>query len=330
MIPILLGAGAVAAAGAAAGQLATRRVRDRYPAPGRLVDIGGYRLHLECEGEGQPAVVLESGVGDIGITWAGVLPEIAGFTRVCAYDRAGLGWSDASRRPRTAAVMVEELRALLSGAGVAPPYVLVAQSFGALPATLLASTHRDVVAGMVLVDPAHPDQIERAPQAVRDAYRRMARMIGPMFTLPRALAASGVYALRPGMVPMMGGGPIPEAVGEERYRALLARGAGGFRTLTAEMEHLEESRAQVRAAMGPLGDLPLVVLSAGEEAPLPVPEEARQANAVVWRELHRELAALSSRGRVEVVDGSGHMIHHERPEVVVGAIREVVEAARGG
>jgi pimeloyl-ACP methyl ester carboxylesterase len=149
-----------------------------------------------------------------------------------------------------------------------------------------------------------------------------------MFAIPRALAAAGVFALRPSLVPMAGG-DLPPEVGLDRFRALGALG-GGLPAVTATMRHMDESRAQVREARTGLGDLPLVVLTAGEEQVLPdsIPEEDRRANAELWRELHRELAAESTAGRVEVVEGSGHMIHHQRPEVVVVAIREVVEAAR--
>jgi pimeloyl-ACP methyl ester carboxylesterase len=139
-------------------------------------------------------------------------------------------------------------------------------------------------------------------------------------------------------VPGLAGGDLPPEVGQDRYRALIALG-GGLKAMTATMKLMDASRAEVRGAREarreavadrPLGDLPLVVLTAGEQAELPggIPPEDQAANAELWRELHRELAAESSAGRLEVVDGSGHMIHHQRPQAVVAAILEVVEAAR--
>jgi pimeloyl-ACP methyl ester carboxylesterase len=329
MIPLLLGVGAVGiGAAAVAGQVARRRLSARYPAPGRMVDIGGYRLHYMCEGHGGPTVILEGGLGDPGISWAAVMPGVAEFTRVCTYDRAGSGWSEPSPGPRTAQAMVDELRKLLSAADIAGPYVLVGQSFGGLVARLFAATHGEEVAGLVLVDPAHEDVVERAPEQVRVLWQRLNRMAGPMFALPRALAATGAFALRPSMVPMVSD-DLPPEVGVDRYRALAAMG-GGLRAMTATIRQMETSQAQMRAARHHLGDLPLVVLSAGEPAELPdsIPEEVRRQNAELVRELHRELAAESSEGRLEVVKGSGHMIHHQRPAAVVAAIREVVEAAR--
>jgi hypothetical protein len=98
---------------------------DAGPPPGQLIDIGGYRLHLQCEGEGHPTAVFEAAMWDAGLTWSLVQPEPSNLTRACVYDRAGLGWSDPSPRPRTADVMVEELRAPLTVAEVASPYALV-------------------------------------------------------------------------------------------------------------------------------------------------------------------------------------------------------------
>ena len=334
MIPLFIGVGLAAAV--AAGQLARRRMAERFPPPGRMVDIGGYRLHLLCQGEGGdrpgPTVVLEGGLGDPGISWAAVMPGVAGVARVCAVDRAGSGWSEESPRPRDVATIVDELRATLEAAGISGPYMLVGQSLGGLVARLVALRHREEVAGMVLVDATPEDYLEQAPESVRVTMERMTKLAGPMFAVPRALAAAGVFALRPSLVP--GANDVPEAVGRDRYRALMALG-GGLKALTATMKLLDASRSQVREARvaageRPFGDLPLVVLSAGKEGEIPggVPEEDQRANTELWRDLHRQMAAESSAGRWELVDGSGHMIHHDRPDAVVATIREVVEAAR--
>ncbi len=332
MLPLILAAGLAALA--AAGQVARRRLAARHRAPGRMVDIGGYRLHLLCEGEGNPGptVVLEGGLGDPGISWAAVMPEVAEVARVCAVDRAGSGWSEESPRPRDVATIVDELRATLTAAGIPGPYVLVGQSLGGLVVRLLALRHPDEVAGMVLVDATPEDYLELAPASVRLTMDRLAKLSGPMFALPRALAAAGVFALRPSLVP--GANDVPEEVGRDRYRALMALG-GGLKAMTATMRLLDVSRAQVREARvaageRPFGDMPLVVLSAGKAGEIPggVPEEDQRANTELWRNLHRQMAAESSVGRWEVVEGSGHMIHHDRPHAVVAAIREVVEAVR--
>jgi len=112
--------------------IANRADADRAPEAGRLVDIGGYRLKVNCIGTGSPTVVLESGLGDMSVEWTRVQPEIAKFTRVCSYDRAGYGGSDAGPLPRTSAQIARELHTLLRNAGEEPPYLLVGHSFGGI------------------------------------------------------------------------------------------------------------------------------------------------------------------------------------------------------
>jgi pimeloyl-ACP methyl ester carboxylesterase len=125
------------------------------PAPGQLVDVGGWRLHLNCTGEAtssQPTVILEGGTGDFSVEWSLVQPKLAAFVRVCSYDRAGSGWSELGPHPRTMHQIVHELHGLLEKAGVRPPYVLVGQSYGGWLVRLYASKYRSEIAGMVLVE----------------------------------------------------------------------------------------------------------------------------------------------------------------------------------
>ena len=147
----------------------------RYPPPGQLVDVGGYRLHLHCIGQGSPTVVLDAGLGAFSLDWGAVQPHIATSTRVCAYDRAGLGWSDPGPTPRSPQQSASELHALLTKGGVEGPYVLVAHSISGKTARLFASQHPDEVAGMVLVDARHEHVDDhRAPArlAADDAEQR--------------------------------------------------------------------------------------------------------------------------------------------------------------
>ncbi|HKO19536.1 MAG TPA: alpha/beta hydrolase, partial [Acidobacteriaceae bacterium] len=134
------------------------------PPPGQLVDVGGYRMHIHCTGQGSPTVILDSGLADSSLSWFKVQPEIARFTRVCSYDRAGLGWSDESRYPRESKVFVEELHTLLRKAGINPPLILVGHSMGGFDVLLYADRYRDEVKGMILVDSAYPDLANRLPK----------------------------------------------------------------------------------------------------------------------------------------------------------------------
>jgi pimeloyl-ACP methyl ester carboxylesterase len=124
----------------------------RYPAPGQLVDVGGERLHIQCVGAGSPTVVLDAGLGGSSLDWSLVQPELGRTTRVCAYDRAGMGWSDPGPQPRTPSQIADELHTLLTNAGISGPYVLVGHSLAGKNVRLFALQHPEQVAGMVLVD----------------------------------------------------------------------------------------------------------------------------------------------------------------------------------
>jgi pimeloyl-ACP methyl ester carboxylesterase len=143
-----------------------------------LYRAAGARLFMDCHGAGPRTVVLDSGLGvDSNATWARVRPAVARFTRVCQYDRAGMGSSPPGPRPRTSQRMVDELRALLRAAGVKPPYVLVGASFGGLNAQLFASEHPGEVAGVVLVDGLHPDLVWGALQRANAVRSPLGRVI---------------------------------------------------------------------------------------------------------------------------------------------------------
>src|SRR5918911_1633905 len=125
---LLGGLALLAGAGLLYQRLAMRRDARRYPPLGRFVDVHGRKMHLICMGQGQPAVVLDSGLSGSALDWSRVQPAVASFTQVCAYDRAGCGWSDPDSRPRTSQHIADDLHTLLQAAGIEPPYVLVAHS----------------------------------------------------------------------------------------------------------------------------------------------------------------------------------------------------------
>jgi pimeloyl-ACP methyl ester carboxylesterase len=304
-----------------AGQVAKARLQAQHPPTGRLVDIGGYRLHLACRGSGSPTVILEAGGGAFGLDWALVQPEIARQARVCVYDRAGLGWSDPSPRPRTAAVMAEELHILLERAGIEGPYVLVGHSLGGLIVRQYALAHPQDVVGMVLVDSASEGQAARFPEAIRASLAGAPRLLRLM-----SLAGdAGLLALFPGALPRSTQLPPDTATAAQ---ALAITSGKMFRTFLAEMT---DTDADPTPRPATLGDIPLVVLRHSRTvAPVrgDVTPEVAQAYEAIWAQMQEELAALSPRGRVVVAEESGHTIELDRPDLVIAAVEEVLAAAR--
>jgi pimeloyl-ACP methyl ester carboxylesterase len=303
----------------------------KYPPPGKMVDLGGYRMHINCQGSkpsaGSPTVVLESGGGEYSLTWDQVQREVAQFARVCAYDRAGLGWSERGPNPRTAPYVAEELGALLAEAGEEPPYVLVGHSMGGLYARYYAYEHPEQVAGMVLEDAQHEEQNQRLPEAVTKGNEQAAQM----YRIPQLMSAIGLLARNPEVYPSQLLWPMAPGT-QETFKALLAMNPQWFATAIEEVSAEEESSAAMRSVQDrSLGDIPLIVISASEFVDAAVlnlsPEEKAQAMAV-FAELQPELAALSSNGKQVVVEGAEHFVHADRPEPVIDAIREVVEAVQ--
>jgi pimeloyl-ACP methyl ester carboxylesterase len=300
--------------------------RPAAPPPlGELVDVGGYRLHLACQGDGGPTVVMEAAIGETGLLWSLVQPAVAQTTRACVYDRAGYGWSDPSPRPRTAAVMVDELRGLLATAEVPGPYVLVGHSFGGLLVRLYAARYPQEVAGLVLVDSAHEDQYRRAPREIQELVPQFEEQARQQYESLKALIVSG--SLDVAMLPVP---PQLPAAAADTFRALVAAGPNHVEALIAEQQAVGAIHAELAAAnITSVGDLPLMVLSHGQPMAMPgLTPEVNQANEQTWQELQAELAKLSSRGRLVVAEDSGHYVQLERPELVIDAIGQVVASCQ--
>lgn len=291
------------------------------PPPGRLVEVDGRRLHLHCVGDGGPTVVFDTGAGAWSIHARPVQERVAreGDLRACAYDRAGLGWSEPAEGPRTSRRMATELHAVLERAGVEPPYVLVGHSLGGYNVRLVAEAHPDEVAGIVLAESAHEEQWERLPEAARAlvpaaaaGYRRTAGAARAGALSPESLSPCALES--------------PEAC---RARAAEMLEAVTWETMAAEMEGAFESASET-AGTGSLGDLPLVVVTArhsfaafvGTGIPLAEADEA-------WMAMQRELAGLSSRSTHVVSEEGDHRILRTDPDAVVTAILEVVDRVRG-
>jgi len=287
-----------------------------------MVDIGGRRIQLDCRGAGSPTVVFEAGLSvDGSLSWSAVQPKIAVHTRACAYSRAGVMWSDPSNAPPGAAQAVRDLRTALANAGERGPFVLVGQSLGGLYSLGFIRDFGAEVAGLVLVDPSHPEQVERVASFMTES-RSMRSRIGV------ALAPFGVLrAAAPVLLPQ-----APHRSARE-MQAIRAFAPKSLRTQLAESDATDASLAEAKGFRD-LGERPLVVLTAmapytaAELRGMKItPEQGLQVQAL-WKHMHEEIAAWSSRGRHLLVADAGHDIQLDRPQVVVDAVLSVVEAVR--
>jgi pimeloyl-ACP methyl ester carboxylesterase len=288
----------------------------RYPAPGQLVDVGGYRMHISCMGAGAPTVVLNSGAGGFSAEWNLVQPELSKTTRVCAYDRAGLGWSEPGPAPRSPAHIADELHTLLTNAGIEGPIVLVAHSAGGKHARLYAQRHPERVAGIVLVD-ARSEYVDDH-QTPQQAAAERAEIVGFQSQIA-TLSRFGVIRLIwswgwPKALPVAG------KLAPETRQLIGILQARSLHQATS-LSETEDGRSNNDALRGAtLGATPLVVLASGQLTHQ-IPN---------WRESQDYQAELSTNSRLIVVEGSDHSIHWDRPALVMDAVRAVIVAARTG
>jgi pimeloyl-ACP methyl ester carboxylesterase len=263
------------------------------PSVETFVDVGGRRLRSLSLGSGTPAVVLEAGMGQTLETWRLVQPEVARWTRVVSYDRAGLGASDPAPVTRTCADLAADLRALLPRLDVHPPVVLVGHSLGGLVVRLYAHRHPEDVAGVVLVDAPNPAYPARALALLPPGSPGECAEVAESRALFRAIAE---------------GTDAPDG---------------------AEAIVWSASLRQALAAAS-LGDTPLVVVSGDRPAPFDpdFPLELAARISALVRSCQRELVGLSTRGAHVVSPLGGHMVHLDQPELVVEAVRSLLDAAR--
>ena len=300
--------------GAAIGyeQLNRYSAASEFPPPGRMVRVDGYDMHLNCTGTGSPVVLLESGMTGLGsMQWYVVQPAVAEVTTVCAYDRAGILWSDRRAQPRTGDRMIEELGALLDAAEVRPPYVMVGHSLGGGLIRMFDEHFPGTAVGFVFIDSGHEDQLTRMPQNPN-------RTMPPPDWLLTAFSVTGL--IRSMSTGTVDGLPMPAA------RAVEALSPYSVFGLYGEMASIEDTTHQLKdtasGAPGSLGSRPVVVLTRTEYDS----DESR----VPWMAMQAELAALSTNSDHRLIAGATHFIHVDNPEAVVEAIRDVVIAARDG
>jgi pimeloyl-ACP methyl ester carboxylesterase len=311
----------LACAGAAYQAIGNFKDARCFPQRGKLVQIGALKLNIECSGTGKPTVVLESAGNTAARGWAKVQPDVAKFTRVCSYDRAGYGWSEPGLQPRSIAQEAEEMKLLLQAAGETGPYILVGHSQGGFNVRAFAHKYPEDVAGVVLVDASHPEWA-KATQAVLSKKAKFQYGMADRLMKTRLGLYLWIGAVQLGVIRMLT--PKEDAVNQEinylRWRPK------AIKAFWEEYGLFDKSTDHIRAS-GDLGDRPLIVLTAGkvDGGIYDNPADAAAAQKVWVDVLQKDLVRLSSRGRQIVVPDSGHMIPMDRPEAVVSAIREIWE-----
>ena len=315
---LVIGTVVLAAIGAAYQAIAIQIDRRAYPPPGQMIDVGGYQLHLNCTGtnmSGSPTVILEQGLGGISSAWVLVQPEIAKATRVCSYDRAGMGWSDVGPEPRDAQHIAEELHTLLHNADIVEPYVLVGWSYGGLYVREFAGQYGDEVAGLVLLDSSSPDQWTSTPEG-QSQFASNAKI----YSLAPTLARLGVMRVQGLLQPASG---LPTPYDEELQASFAA--TKDWDTQSAEFLASLATGSQVREAK--LSDnIPLFVLTATNHGTPPQQEQ-------LWQDWQRDLVSLSTNHVHQIVEGADHASFWRDLEVIKitnAAILQTVEAARSG
>lgn len=317
---VLLVAGVLLSSGYQA--FATGRDLEKYPAPGQLIDVGGYRLHIYCVGEGSPTIVMEAGMSGWSTDWLLVQPEVAEVTRACAYDRAGYGWSDEGPRPQDSQQVATALNRLLAEAGIEGEIILVGHSLGGVFAHYYAREYPEQVVGLVLVDSVHPRQSQIMPEDVRDKYEgNLERLTA--FT--RVFAPTGLLRLAGQTV-----SPIADKLPGEYQDMVRALGyqSKAYRALDAEMAAFRQSQAQVQEA-GPLPEHILLATIRATVVENYPPGFSADTVKPIWDEMQADLSDSATLPPV-VATHSGHYVHVDEPGLVAQTILDVVNRVREG
>lgn len=304
--------------------IVTKLDQRKYQPIGKLIDIGGYKLHMIDSSSSnnydiaKPAIVLDSGIGSTAFDWLLVYPEIAKFARVITYDRAGYGWSDASPLPRTSENIVAELHAMLHNADVQGPYILVGHSFGGMNVRLFAATYPDEVVGIVLVDAVHESVMDRLSQIfIGFKHWIYRRLIMSYVGIPRIILDCKSY-----FYPVENNNRTVDRLHKITIRY--------YRTLFNQLNLISSSCEQMKSVRHLLPNIPATVITEGKtvittHSPCGTftQDEVIKIN-VTWLELQADLVTSFPQAKQIIAEQSGHNIPYEQPQVIVDAVREMM------
>ncbi|HWU55168.1 MAG TPA: alpha/beta hydrolase [Rhizomicrobium sp.] len=308
--------------------------------PGKMVTVDGTRrINLSCLGSGSPTVLFDAGSSDSTLSWALVQGEVAKLTRACAYDRAGIGFSDPRKGESDARAAVADIHALLKAAGIKGPVLYVGHSLAGLFGVLLAASYPDDLAGAVLVDPAFAGEWQSMLAASVAAGASPATVDAFIANFKAQVRRYRECAALPA--------PLPDDCAERDTR--LPSSLANFKkvqmsrpsyllTRASELENAGPTKdgtnvdeKEVEAATANFGDKPLIVLTRGNvDNAIPVFTEEQGAGMYrAWKAGHEKLVPLSTRGSQRVVPGSGHYIQYNKPLAVIEAVKQALTEVRG-
>jgi pimeloyl-ACP methyl ester carboxylesterase len=301
-------------------QISRSNFNKKFTPPGQMVDVGGHQLHFISKGTGSPTVVFEAGLDAAGsLAWRAVQDSVAQFTKTIAYDRAGVLWSQRGKGPKTGSQIAEELHALLQNAGHEGPYILVGHSLAGITLRPFLDKYRAEVAGLVLVDASHPEQLDRFPEQAKKMMQQ------PPSWLLKVIAEIGLVRLVTQNQQLPGSN-----IQDGAEQVINGRMPLSMKGVADEIGNLPALAKESQQA-GKLDSLPLIVLTANTPdryKEFPDTTIGKEV-AKIWMELQKDHLNLSTQSEHILANESGHYVQFDQPELVIEAIKSLVEKAEG-
>lgn len=296
--------------------IASTTDRKNYPAPGQLVDAGGYNLHIRQIGAGAPTIILEAGSGETSLSWRDIPEQLAAHATVVTYERAGYAWSEQADTERSGANIVNELHTALKNADIPGPYLMVGHSLGGMYARLFTQTYPEEVTGLVLID-ARPENDDRETKPILAAEKFAGNPSASLLSLLKRSGALRLFQnqLLEGLVAEQDRGEFINVISTPSYFA------------AKEQEAALASSTEDAIRGQSFGSLPVKVIARGlpqDYVSFGVSIDAGKRLEAIWQAGQRSMLSLSSNSELIVAQKSGHMVIHDQPELVVQTILEML------